>query len=183
MGKQARWNEGIWTKNIGFWNMFTWLLTSDQQGFLLAFAVFFFFSFLFCLFWQNLETRNGLPDTGGEFRVESTFELWDFSDVLKHDNLDPTWPFVCLLHLPPPSAGVFHHRRHSALLLPGCLCLDVSGGVAAVPHAGRYVWERVLTPEILLHLWVPHPGFGGGHLSRHWLQELRHAASVSQPGF
>lgn len=59
----------------------------------------------------------------------------------------------------------------------------MSGGGAAVPHAGRRVRERVLTPEILLHLWVPHPGFSGGHLSSHRLQELRHAASVSQPVF
>lgn len=77
------------------------------------------------------------------------------------------------------SAGVLHHRRRSPLLLPGCLRLDVFGGRAAVPHAGRGVWERVLTQKVLLHLWVPHPSCGGGHLSGHRLQKLRHTAGVS----
>lgn len=77
------------------------------------------------------------------------------------------------------SAGVLHHCRRSPLLLPGCVRLDVSGGCAAVPHAGRGVWERVLAQEVLLHLWVPHPGCGCGNLSRHRLQRLWHPAGVS----
>lgn len=74
---------------------------------------------------------------------------------------------------------MLHHRRHFALLLPGGLRLDVSGGGAAVPHAGGRVRERVLAQEVLLHLWVPHPCLSGGHLRSHRLQELRHAPSVS----
>lgn len=55
----------------------------------------------------------------------------------------------------------------------------MSGGGAAVPHAGGRVRERVLAQEVLLHLWVPHPCLGGGHLRSHRLQELWHAPSVS----
>lgn len=77
------------------------------------------------------------------------------------------------------SAGVLHHRRRSPLLLPGCFRLDVSGGRAALPHAGRGVRERVLAQKVLLRLWVPHPSCGGGHLCSHRLQKLRHTASVS----
>lgn len=77
------------------------------------------------------------------------------------------------------SAGLLHHRWSSPLLLPGRVRVDVFGGRAAVPHAGRGVWERVFTQEVLLHVWVPHPSRGGGHLSGHWLQKLRHSAGVS----
>lgn len=74
---------------------------------------------------------------------------------------------------------MLHHRRRSALLLPGCIRLDVSGGCAAVPHAGRRVRERVLAQEVLLPLRVPHPSRGGGHLCGHRLQKLWNTASVS----
>lgn len=37
------------------------------------------------------------------------------------------------------SAGLLHHRWSSPLLLPGRVRVDVFGGRAAVPHAGRGV--------------------------------------------
>lgn len=77
------------------------------------------------------------------------------------------------------SAGVFPDRRRAPLLLPRRVRLDVSGGRAALPHAGGGLRERVLAQEVLLPVWLPPPGCRGGHLRRRGLQELRHTASVS----
>lgn len=74
---------------------------------------------------------------------------------------------------------MFPDRRRAPLLLPRRLRLDVSGGRAALPHAGGGIRERVLTPEVLLPVWLPHPRRRGGHLRRRRLQKLRHPASVS----
>lgn len=77
------------------------------------------------------------------------------------------------------SAGVFPDRRRAPLLLPRCICLDVSGGRAALSHAGGGLRERVLAQEVLLPIWLPHPRRCGGHIRRRRLQKLRHTASVS----
>lgn len=69
-------------------------------------------------------------------------------------------------------------RRPAALLLPGCVLVDVPGRCAALPDAGGGVRERVFPKEVLLPVWLLLPGAGGRHLGGHRLPQLRDQESV-----
>lgn len=72
-----------------------------------------------------------------------------------------------------------HHRGDPALLLSGCLLMDVSRGSPALSHACGGLWEWILTEKILLCVRVPLPCHRGWRVCSYWLQELRDRESVS----
>lgn len=80
----------------------------------------------------------------------------------------------CLLVVMSLSGGVPHLGRSLTFLQSVCLFLALSGGCTALSYASGSVWNRALSPKVLLPLWLCLPSPRGWDFSSCRLQELRH---------